>query len=96
MAALADCDQALKLTPDNVEAHINRGAVRQARGDLDGALADFNRAIALDPRAAAWNNRGRVWMLKDDLTRSLADLNHAIERDPKLTVRTRSRRFLKL
>ena len=46
----ADCEQALKLAPDNAEALANRGNLRQAQGDLDGALADFNRALSRAPQ----------------------------------------------
>ena len=33
--------------PDNVAACMNRGAAKQARGDLDGALADNIKAISI-------------------------------------------------
>ena len=31
-------------------AHRNRGLVYQTKGDLDRAIADYNEAIALDPK----------------------------------------------
>jgi len=46
----------------------NRGIARQARGDLDGALADYDRSIRLRPKVAStYSNRGTVHHLKGDL-----------------------------
>jgi tetratricopeptide (TPR) repeat protein/DNA-directed RNA polymerase subunit RPC12/RpoP len=42
-------------------AYSNRGVAKKAKGDLDGAIADYNRAIELDPKLAiASNNRGNA------------------------------------
>jgi len=51
---------------------------------LDGALADFDRAIELDPKnAVAYYNRGHAKWVKKDAAGALADCNRAIELDPK-------------
>ena len=42
-------------------AYYNRGNAKDDKGDLDGAIADYNRAIELDPKLAiAYNNRGNA------------------------------------
>ena len=47
-------------------AYGNRGIAKQAKGDLDGAIADYDRAIELDPKfahaykTAATQNRPRA------------------------------------
>jgi len=42
---------------------------------LDLAIADYNLAIAFDPRSAvAFINRGRIWELKGYLDRALTDI----------------------
>ena len=46
-------NQAIRLKPDFVEAFYNRGNVRQAKGDLEGAARDFNEAARLIRRAKA-------------------------------------------
>src|SRR6185436_1765049 len=49
-------------------SYNNRGLAKQAKGDLDGAIADFNRAIELDPKLAiSYHNRGLAQKAKGDL-----------------------------
>ena len=60
---LAEADalyaQALALKPDLVEAHNNRGAIRQMAGDWDGALACYDGALRHRPDyVEALANRG--------------------------------------
>ena len=60
---LAEADalyaQALALKPDLVEAHNNRGAIRQMAGDWEGALACYDGALRLRPDyVEALANRG--------------------------------------
>ena len=47
--AISDQMQALELKPDFAEAFSDRGAARQLKGDMDGALADYHEAIAPRP-----------------------------------------------
>jgi tetratricopeptide (TPR) repeat protein len=50
--------------------------------DLDGAIADYNRAIELDPKfAAAYFHRGIAKQAKGDLKAAIGDINGAIERN---------------
>ena len=48
---LADDDigRALRLQPDNLDALLERGAIRRRRGDSDGARADWLRVLELVP-----------------------------------------------
>jgi tetratricopeptide (TPR) repeat protein len=64
--------------------YCNRGVARQNKGDLDGALADYSRAIELNPHdATAYNDRGLVKVAKGDLDGALADYNRALELTPR-------------
>jgi tetratricopeptide (TPR) repeat protein len=58
----------------SAEDYNNRGEARLAKDDLDGALADFKRAIELNPDlVAAHDNCGRVEHAKNDRDKALAD-----------------------
>ena len=51
---------------------MNRGFAKQAKGDHDGAIADYNRAIELAAKVTIFCVDGTI-----------ADYNRAIELDPK-------------
>ena len=71
--------------PDPAESFNLLGHVKRLQGDLDGALADFNKAVELKPDfAAAWNNRGLAKQTKGDWAGALADFSRAIEIKPEL------------
>ena len=77
-------------------AYSNRGVAKKAKGDLAGAIADYNRAIELDPKyAAAYYNRGLAKKAKGDLDGAIADYNRAIELDPKLAIAYNNRGIAK-
>lgn len=62
----------------------NRGLAKQDKGDLEGAIADYNRALELNPRyAPAYNNRASAKHDTGDLDGAIADLNRALELDPR-------------
>jgi len=62
-------------------AELNdRGIEKGKKGDLNGAIADFNRAIELDPKDdAAYYNRAQAKWLKKDAAGAIADYTRAIE-----------------
>jgi hypothetical protein len=60
-------------------APLAEGVSKAWKGDLDGAMAAFDRAIRLSPRSSsAWLNRGLAWRQRGDLDRALADLDRAV------------------
>ena len=59
-------------------AYLNRGFVKQTNGDLEGAIADLNQAIKLDPKIVeAYVNRGLTKAKKGELEGAIADLDQA-------------------
>ena len=58
---------------------VNRGIEKAKNGDLDGAIADFDRAAELDPKNdAPYYNRAQAKRLKKDTTGAIADYTKAI------------------
>ncbi|MEK6863531.1 MAG: tetratricopeptide repeat protein [Nanoarchaeota archaeon] len=61
----------------------SRGYHKEDSGDLQGALADYNTAIGLEPdNAVIINNRGVIKYTSKDFNGALADYNLAIELKP--------------
>lgn len=65
-------------TSSRVEALIRRSKMRTADANLDGAAADLDRAITLDPsNGAAYLERGRVHELQGRFAKATADYEKA-------------------
>jgi tetratricopeptide (TPR) repeat protein len=85
--ALAACDRAIgsgkfseKLLAN---LHLNRGVEREAKKDLDGALADYEEAIRIDATGAlGYANRAGIRYKKQEYDAAIPDLDKAIELDP--------------
>lgn len=59
---------------------VNRGIQKAQKGDLDGAIADFNQAAELNPKDdAPYYNRAQAKRLKNDTAGAIADYTKAIE-----------------
>lgn len=62
---------------------LSEGLALAWRGDLDGAIAAFDQAIALKPRFAfAYLNRGLAYQRQGETARAAADLDLAIKYAP--------------
>ena len=60
------------------------GSRKVLKRELVGAIADFNRALQLDPKNAnAYRNRGIAKIELGDLNGAIADYNRALQFDPK-------------
>jgi tetratricopeptide (TPR) repeat protein len=69
--------------PTVPEALMLRAAERMQRGDLRGALADVNEALARDSKSApAYALRGTILMTAGDRKDAMADMTRAIELAP--------------
>ena len=94
--AAGDCNQSLD--PDRTirgcttaigrkpvaPAYNNRGTAYDDKGDYDRAIADFSKAIALDPKYVnAYYNRGVSYQHKGNRDQAILDYTKAIAVDPK-------------
>ncbi len=67
-----------------VVAYNKSGIEKANNGDFDGAIADYDRALELDPQVAGtFNNRGFARYSKGDIDGALADYNRSLDLDPK-------------
>jgi len=68
---------------ETAESRVQSGIAKSQAGDPNGAVADFTRAIELDPKSVlAYRNRGVVRGTLGDYQGSAADETRAIELDP--------------
>jgi tetratricopeptide (TPR) repeat protein len=78
--------------PEGAAVHVARGNHYALRGEADLAIADYDRAIMLDPnRAVAFFNRAGALAASGQIDRALADYDRAIEHDPMAASITRRR-----
>ncbi len=70
--------------PGMAAAWCWRGNERGNTGDLDGALADLDRAVGVNPRLAlAWIARANVHKERRDFSRAVSDATRAIDLEPR-------------
>ncbi len=66
--------------PDRAEAHLRRGAYLAEAGDLEGAVAAYRQALALDPASCqAWNNLGLIFASLGDRATALIFFREALK-----------------
>jgi tetratricopeptide (TPR) repeat protein len=69
--------------PDEAEALLTKAIAKQRAGDLTGALADYDGALAVKRTATVLNNRGCALLEAGQIDRALADLREAVTIDPQ-------------
>ena len=72
-------------SPHKVRPYVNRGYILYHQGHVEQAIADYNKAVELDPDlAAAYNNLGWAYYNLGDLNKAFLYYSKAIEKDPRL------------
>jgi len=81
------CDAALRdggSAADVVATYVNRGILYLRSGRIEPAVADFDRATALDPgEPEAYLNRGSALLKRSEAQAALAMFNTALEKRTK-------------
>lgn len=82
--SVTECTRALEhnhLTKrDRLATHVNRGILYMALRELDEAAADFDAAIALEPKTGeAFVDRGNLSYIRKEWDGAIADYSKALE-----------------
>ena len=82
--AIEDYNEAIRLDPQYAVAYHNRANVYAY--DLQGdsrAMADYDRAIQLNPTSSAYGDRANAYRGKGDYEKSLSDSNESVRLNPR-------------
>lgn len=86
-AAIESFTKAIELSPTYAEAYVRRGMARRGKGDLGGAIEDYEKAASIDVKstaknsfvAQAYTNRGFIRLNALDVGGAIADYTKAID-----------------
>ena len=66
-------------------SYLFRGRAQMAKGDIDAAMIDFDRALAISPSSTdALLARGMAWTRKRNFESALKDLDQALSKDERV------------
>ena len=83
-AAIADAQAALAVDPRRSRAHNIWGTALRATGGAQPALAEFTRAVEIEPNEDNLFQRGSTYQLLGDHRRASDDFTRALALDPDL------------
>lgn len=84
--AIKDFSRALYITPNYVDALINRGGAYAQLGRFNDALMDFNQALKFEKKdSELYNKRGEVYLQNNMYDQSIMDFTAAIVLNPMFT-----------
>lgn len=83
--AIADYNQALKLSPNNPDAYFRRSNAYFLIGNLQSATSDLNKVIQLNPKNGfAYAMRCAIRLTEKDIPGAVADGEEAVRLNPNL------------
>lgn len=82
-AAAQILEEVIREDPEILDAHVGLGLAYFALDRLDESLAEFDRAIEVDPNeTAAWNYRGQIFYALERYEQAVSDFDQAISLEP--------------
>ena len=67
-----------------IAASIDRGSVYLTKGEYDRAIAEFNKALEINPKdSGTYKNRGAAYVNKGQYDQAISDYTKALEINPK-------------
>jgi tetratricopeptide (TPR) repeat protein len=91
---IEDYDEAIRLNPQDAEAHFNRGNAYYALGELERAIEDYDAAIRLNPQLAeVYNNRGNAYTALGEYEHAIANYDEALRLNPEYATAYNNRGF---
>uniref|UniRef100_UPI00286BCE69 tetratricopeptide repeat protein n=1 Tax=Chamaesiphon sp. OTE_20_metabat_361 TaxID=2964689 RepID=UPI00286BCE69 len=81
--------------PATAIEYVMRGTATAQLGDSQGAIADYNLAIDINPRLlVAYNNRGNLRQHLDDIDGAIADFSQVLKIDPQSAIAYNNRAII--
>ena len=75
-------DYFVRYYPDDPTVYVNRALAYEDEEEYDMAIADYDKALSIDPTyAEAYVNRGSVYAKKNELSVAITDYTRALELD---------------
>lgn len=85
--AIQDFDEAIRLSPSDIDKVILRGRAYDSKGNYDRAIQDYDEAIRLNPSfARAFDLRGYAYYDKGNYDRAIQDYDEAIRINPSYAI----------
>ncbi|MCM3873314.1 MAG: tetratricopeptide repeat protein [Pyrinomonadaceae bacterium] len=83
--AIRDYELAIVLDPSLEAAYVGRAMARFQKGNLPGAIADFDKAIEKTPTAYAYVERGVIRGIAGDIDGAMTDMRKGSSLNPETT-----------
>ena len=83
MEIIAEERAALRLNPNNDEAHANLGLAIAGKGNWDDAMAEFHEALRLNPNNVTTHFSLGAMLTTRDLDGAITELREAVRLNPR-------------
>jgi Flp pilus assembly protein TadD len=81
--AMEQFQEAVRIDPDNAEAHVSLGSALYGRGLSEQAFAQYRQALAIDgEQSDAWYDLGKVFLDQGKITEAIASFREGLRINP--------------